>query len=81
MMVDKVVERKGLFAIQTPQLMRYEKLLAYHRKAKKAGLEFSDDTGLFLKHGGKVKLVEARGPNVKVTFKEDLAAVEGLLKR
>ncbi len=81
MIVDKVVERHRLYAIQTPQLMRYKMLLGYHRRAKKAGLEFSDDTGLFLKYGGKVKLVEGKSPNIKVTLKEDLAAVEGLLKR
>ncbi len=81
MSVDKVVERKKLYTIQTPQLMRYGMLLKYHYKAAKRGLEFSDDLGLFLKYGGKVKLVEGERANIKVTYKEDLAMVEGLLGR
>ncbi len=81
MSVDEVVERKKLYTVQTPQLMRYEMLLKYHYRAAKAGLKFSDDLGLFLKYGGKLKLIEGERTNIKVTYKEDLAMVEGLLSR
>ena len=78
-MANAVVERDGLWAVQTPQLCDYKKLLDYHRRAAKKKLEFSDDTQLFLHYGGKVKMVEGDRNNIKVTYREDLRLIEGLL--
>jgi 2-C-methyl-D-erythritol 4-phosphate cytidylyltransferase len=81
MSVEGVVPREGLYAIQTPQLLRYPMLLKYYRKAAKTNARFSDDVGLFLKYGGRVKLVEGERSNIKVTYRDDLAMVEGLLNK
>lgn len=70
------VPRAGLFRAQTPQAFRYGALLAAHRAASG---EATDDAQLLEAAGLPVALVAGAEANVKITWPEDLARVEGMM--
>lgn len=74
----------GLAAVQTPQAFRAAPLLAAYRAAESAGFRGSDTAACLERHGPPdLRLVGVpTGPdNLKVTFAEDLALAEALLRR
>jgi 2-C-methyl-D-erythritol 4-phosphate cytidylyltransferase len=72
------VAREHLWAVQTPQVFRYELLLEAHEREN---LEASDDAGLVEQSGGRVRLYRGSPANIKVTVPDDLEVVEALLLR
>ncbi len=77
--VSSTVDRKGLWAAQTPQGFGrelYEELAAH---AEADGLEVSDDAAVFEHYGRSVELVPSPATNIKVTTPEDLRMAEALL--
>ncbi|MGA2285203.1 MAG: 2-C-methyl-D-erythritol 4-phosphate cytidylyltransferase [Dehalococcoidia bacterium] len=77
--VEKSLERNGLWLIQTPQVFRYDILMEAHRKAD--GRAFaSDDAALVERLGYEVKVFEGSYHNIKVTTPEDLVLAQMLLK-
>jgi len=77
--VEKSLERNGLWLIQTPQVFRYDILVEAHRKAD--GKTFaSDDAALVERLGYEVKVFEGSYHNIKVTTPEDLVLAQMLLK-
>ena len=73
-------ERSRTWAIQTPQCFRKDILLdAHHRFREEPGI--TDDCMLLEKMGEKVRLVEGRYSNIKVTTPEDLSLAEALLEK
>lgn len=75
--VQRTVDRSGLWAAQTPQAFRSERL----RQAQAAGdLEAAtDEAWLIERAAGRVLLEPVDGPNLKVTTSADLAVAEALL--
>jgi len=76
--VAGTLERKKLWAAQTPQCYRLEVLesaLAAFPEEKDA----TDESQLVERNGGKVTLVEGSDSNIKVTTPADLAAADALL--
>lgn len=75
----KTVPRQGLWLAQTPQVFRVARLKeALHRAGRR---DVTDDAMLMERMKQPVKLVPGSPWNIKVTTKEDIPIVEGLLKR
>lgn len=68
-------DRSTLFAVQTPQSFRLDRLLRVHEAARRDGFTATDDATLFERYEGTVRLVTAPGAssNKKLTYREDFA--------
>ena len=66
------LERKNLTAIQTPQGFVFSTLYNAHKKAAADGHDYTDDTEIWGKYVGKVKLVTGDPKNIKITYPGDL---------
>ena len=77
-MVTLTLPRQRLWAVQTPQVFRYDIIKAAH--AWEAS-EVTDDAALAEQSGYKVKIYSGSYDNIKITTLEDLAMVEYLLKK
>lgn len=75
---SEVVDRTGLYAIQTPQVF----LSGLIKKAFEQDYcdAFTDEATVFEAQGGLVHLIEGEGRNIKVTYPQDLEYAEFLLK-
>jgi 2-C-methyl-D-erythritol 4-phosphate cytidylyltransferase / 2-C-methyl-D-erythritol 2,4-cyclodiphosphate synthase len=72
---DKVQERlprEALRLVQTPQAFRFGLILDAHRKAAKAGQEFTDDGGLAEAMGHAVHTFEGDPQARKITYRQDM---------
>lgn len=74
----ELVERAGLWAVQTPQAGRREWLLAAHLRAAAEGYSATDDAGLLHWAGHTVTLVPGEASLFKVTTPGDLLLAEAL---
>jgi 2-C-methyl-D-erythritol 4-phosphate cytidylyltransferase len=79
--IKKTLRRDSLWAIQTPQVFLYRKLLDAYDQAMKEGLYSTDDSALVEHYGGKIKVVLGSYRNIKVTTPEDLDIAEFLIKK
>ena len=71
--VIKTYERRLLWMVQTPQVFRYEDILAAHRKALLEGWDdVTDDALLIEKMGIPVKVILGSEYNIKITTPNDL---------
>lgn len=78
--VLKTVERRALWAIQTPQIFRREDIQVAHRKAVEEGWEdLTDDALLIEKTGIPVEVIEGEETNIKITTVKDLELARLLL--
>ncbi len=76
----EVVERAGLWRMQTPQVFRLPELRRAMEGVRAAGVEVTDETSAFRRMGGRVFLVENFDWNFKVTFPRDVAVAEFILQ-
>lgn len=78
---DRVVEetphRERLWAVQTPQVFRFDIIDEAHRRAEG---EAPDDATLVERLGYRVKVYPGSDSNIKVTTPEDLALAEAILR-
>lgn len=65
----EIVDRDGLWAIQTPQAFRFGDLKSAHTNAKNSA--YTDDTSLISEAGIDVALVEGSPTNFKITTQDD----------
>ena len=79
-MVEKTLDRSGLWAVQTPQAFRRDVLLRALKEVRKQGVMVTDDTAACELIGHPVQLVECAGPNPKATMPADLPYIESLLE-
>ncbi|MDH5348734.1 MAG: 2-C-methyl-D-erythritol 4-phosphate cytidylyltransferase [Nitrospira sp.] len=77
--IERTVDRTGLWLAQTPQAFRRDWLLLAHRKAHGEGVRATDDAYLMEWCGYPVSVVEGSGENIKVTRPEDMAIGEAIL--
>ena len=77
-LVKQTLPRDNLWSVQTPQVFRYDWLVAAHRLARRKGVTVYDDAALLEMDGKPVKLVSGSYDNIKVTTPEDLL-VAGIL--
>jgi 2-C-methyl-D-erythritol 4-phosphate cytidylyltransferase len=79
--VERTLDRDVLWAAQTPQVFRVDRLRAAQRRAADAGwlAEATDEASLVERDGGRVLLEEADAANLKVTTDADLATAAALI--
>lgn len=75
--IIRTVPREGLWAVQTPQVFRYDILLAAHERVRE---DVTDDCAMVERLGYPVYLYEGSRLNLKVTAPEDLRLVDALLR-
>lgn len=80
--VSKTPKRDRVWAVQTPQVFRYEIIRAVHDRARKGKMDgVTDDSMLVEKYSDcKVKMVEGSYENLKITTMEDLFVAEIILR-
>lgn len=76
----RTLDRKELFAVQTPQIFSFTALREAHRRLSTEGILVTDDTMVLERYGGKVFLYEGSYENIKITTKDDLTVAENILK-
>ncbi len=77
--VGSTPERDRLMAVQTPQAFEREMYLYAARKARNAGLSYTDDCQLIEAAGGRVKFSPGDYRNIKLTTPEDRLAARAYL--
>ena len=80
-LVQKTLDRKSLWAMQTPQIFKYSVLMKAYRKAMDERFYSTDDSAIVEKYGGKVKAIMGSYSNIKITTPEDLDIAQLLLKK
>lgn len=75
------LDRTRLFSAQTPQVFEYQLILDCHHKAKQDELAVTDDASVVEACGYTVAMVEATGPNHKITTLNDLPVVRSILEK
>lgn len=76
--VLETLTRSELFAAQTPQMFRYERIMEAHRRAAAEGFLGTDDCALVEYVGGRIGMVTGDYRNIKVTTPEDLSVASAL---
>lgn len=77
--VVESLDRKDLYAIQTPQAFRRDLLTAGHRHASANALSVDDDAALVEALGYTVHIVPGSPDNFKVTHARDLVLLRALI--
>ena len=75
------LDRRGLWAAQTPQLFRVGALMKDIDEAHRRGVELTDEASAMEFVGARPKLVMGSVANIKITHSSDLAIAEALMKR
>ena len=70
--VEKTLDRKLLYEVQTPQGFAAETLKTAYAKAAADGFEGTDEAGLAERAGVEITITEGSYDNVKITTPEDL---------
>ena len=79
--INKTVDRAGLFEAQTPQIFKASLLeKAYNNLKSLDKSTISDDAQLIEALGEKVSIVETDSTNIKITRQGDIAIAEAILK-
>ena len=70
------LERVSLVAVQTRQCFNFQKLLEAHKKSHLEEKEYTDDTEIWGKYCGKVKVIPGESQNIKITYPKDLESLK-----
>ena len=71
---DRLIDRKGLYRIQTPQGFRFSLLRSAHQAG--IGLDLPDDAGVVEAYGVAVRIIEGERNNLKITRQDDILHAE-----
>lgn len=71
--------RHHLWAMETPQVFSYPKILSRYHVIIQSGCRITDDLGAWQHHGDPVHLVENPHPNPKITSPADFAILSALI--
>ena len=74
-------DRDALWRAQTPQAFPRGPLMEAYRRAVEEGVPATDDSALFSRYGGRVRMVKGAAWNLKVTHPEDVEVAELFLRR
>jgi 2-C-methyl-D-erythritol 4-phosphate cytidylyltransferase len=77
--VETTLDRRTLWAAQTPQFARIAELRAAHEAARGEGVEVTDDAALLERSGVAVIVVPSTSENFKVTLPADVARASATL--
>lgn len=81
LIIRRTLDRKALWAIQTPQTFYYDRLAEAHRRARDEGFYATDDAALIEHYGGRIKVIEGEYSNLKITTMEDIGIAEIFCRR
>lgn len=76
----QTVSREHLWFMETPQVFEVPLLREAYDVVRSRGLTVTDEVSALEEIGVRVKLVESRHPNLKITTPADLALVEAILR-
>ena len=76
----EAVSRENLWCMETPQVFGISLLKEAYAEVIALGLSVTDEVSAVQAIGVRVKFVESRHPNLKITTPADLALAEALLK-
>lgn len=79
--VERTLERKSLWAAQTPQAFRLFLIRRAHQESLETHFMGTDDVSLVEQMGLPVKIVEGSYRNIKLTTPEDLVIAQTFLQR
>ncbi|HLN18688.1 MAG TPA: 2-C-methyl-D-erythritol 4-phosphate cytidylyltransferase [Patescibacteria group bacterium] len=79
-LVEKTLERKKLWCMQTPQTIRYELALEAFKKANKDKFLGTDDVSLVERLGNKVKVILGSPHNMKITTPLDFKLAKIIIR-
>ncbi len=74
------VDRRGIYAAQTPQAFKKSTLIKAYEMALSTNEEYTDESSIWEKFIGPVHVVEGEHRNIKITTREDLKIVKCLLE-
>jgi len=78
--IVKTLDRSQLWAMQTPQVFRFPRILEAHRRIADQGhQDATDDAAVLELDGGQVRVHESLEFNLKVTYPQDIALAEVIL--
>ena len=77
--VRETLDRRTLWAAQTPQFALTADLREAHERGARDGVAVTDDAALLERIGIEVIVVASSGENFKVTLPEDVARAEAIL--
>lgn len=80
-MIERTVERTGLFLAQTPQVFELAAYREAMQRALDAGKDFTDDSLLMEADGQSVYLSRGHYGNIKITTPDDLVLAQALLEQ
>ncbi len=75
----ETVDRRELYAVQTPQVFRLDLLLEAYSRAHTEHFTGTDDASYVERMGHPVSLVPGERNNLKITVAEDLRMAEGIM--
>jgi 2-C-methyl-D-erythritol 4-phosphate cytidylyltransferase len=75
------VNRENLWCMETPQVFEVSLLRDAYQNVVSSGMIVTDEVSAVQTLGAKVKFIESRHPNLKITTPADLALAEALVKR
>ena len=79
-LIERTVDRQGLWSVQTPQGFDLEAILAAHTKAHEQKLQgLTDDAAVAERFGIKVRVIAGRVENRKLTTAEDIKLADQYL--
>jgi 2-C-methyl-D-erythritol 4-phosphate cytidylyltransferase len=78
--VEVTVPRDGLWQCQTPQMFRFGLLLDALRLAKADGVLVTDEAAAMERVGHRIRLIEGRSDNIKITYPDDLALALAIMQ-
>jgi 2-C-methyl-D-erythritol 4-phosphate cytidylyltransferase len=73
------VDRSGLWAMQTPQVFRFDWLLDAYKRIVDSGRSVTDEVSALQEAGYPVRLLQNTDWNVKITFPRDLKIAEKMI--
>ena len=76
----RTLDRRGLWAVQTPQGFKFDLLLKAHKAARRSRYLGTDEASLVERLHVPVRIVEGDRTNIKVTTSQDLHLAEMWLK-
>lgn len=77
--ITENIDRKHLYAAQTPQAFPFSAIFKAHQQASaQAATDFTDDSALATYYGLPVKLLPGNATNIKLTWKQDFQIAEFL---
>ncbi len=79
--IEKTVDRDGLWLAQTPQAFKYDLIKRAFEKAARESFSATDEAGLVERMGIGVKMEKGPEKNIKITTREDLLIARAIFEQ